>query len=259
VIVRNIRFSDSYDHFPAWDPNDNAGGEWNSEYDTLTISGATHVWVDHCSFDDGDRPDRSARSAFGRRLQHHDGLLDIIKQANHVTVSWNVFSNHDKTSLVGNSDSRKDDAGHLKVSFHHNRFEGVKERTPRVRFGQVHVFNNLFVAAADTPYPYGYSLGVGLGSRIVSENNAWETPAGVPAAQLVRVLKGSSFSDSGSWHNGQGVDLLAALRAANPALALSADVGWKPWLHPVLDAAADVPARVRAGAGAGRLQTGGGS
>ena len=33
VIVRNIHFRDAYDHFPAWDPKDNASGEWNSDYD----------------------------------------------------------------------------------------------------------------------------------------------------------------------------------------------------------------------------------
>ncbi len=253
VIVRNIRFSDAYDHFPVWDPKDNAGGEWNSDYDTLTVNGATHVWVDHCSFDDGDRPDGQERVAFGRRMQHHDGLLDIIRQANHITVSWNVFRNHDKTALVGNSDGRKDDEGKLKVSFHHNLFEATKERTPRVRYGQVHVFNNLFVGVKDGDYRYSYSLGVGVSSRIYSERNAWDTPSGVPASQLTRWWKGNTFFDRDSLHNGQAVDLLGALRAANPTVSVSPDVGWQPWLVGPVDTAADVPAKVRAGAGAGRL------
>jgi pectate lyase/pectin methylesterase-like acyl-CoA thioesterase len=252
VIVRNIRFSDSYDYFPAWDPKDNANGEWNSEYDTLTLSGATHVWVDHCTFDDGTRPDGLERVAFGRRMQHHDGLLDIIKQANHITVSWNVFRNHDKTTLVGNSDGRKDDEGFLKVSFHHNWYEATKERTPRVRYGQVHIFNNLFVGTTGGDYGYGYSIGVGVNSRVFSESNAWETAASVPPAKLTRWWKGQTFFDRGSLHNGQGVGLLDALNAANPAAKVSPDVGWTPWLNGPLEAAADVAARVRAGAGAGR-------
>ena len=252
VIVRNIRFSDAYDHFPVWDPRDNAFGEWNSDYDNVTINGATHVWVDHCSFDDGDRSDGGERVALGRRMQHHDGLLDIIRQANHITVSWNVFRNHDKTMLVGNGDARREDEGRLKVSFHHNWFEATKERTPRVRYGQVHVFNNLYVGASGGDYPYGYSLGIGVNSRIVSERNVWETPTTVSADRLARWWKGTTFVDRGSLHNGQGVDLLRAVNAAYPEARLSPDVGWQPWLHGPLDAAADVAARVRAGAGPGR-------
>ena len=189
VIVRNIRFSDSYDHFPAWDPKDNANGEWN----------------------------------------------------------------HDKTTRVGNGDGRKDDDGKLKVTFHHNRYEGTKERTPRVRYGQVHVFNNLFAGLKDGDYAYGYSLGVGVNSRIFSERNAWETPPGVPTEKLVRWWKGNTFFDRGSLHNGHAVDLLGALRVANPTAAVTPEVGWAPWLVGPVDAAADVAAKVRAGAGAGRL------
>ena len=34
VIMRNLRFEDAYDCFPAWDPTDGALGNWNSLYDT---------------------------------------------------------------------------------------------------------------------------------------------------------------------------------------------------------------------------------
>jgi pectate lyase len=51
VIVRHLHLSDPYDHFPAWDPNDNGHGEWNSEYDNLSLRNSHHVWVDHCTFD----------------------------------------------------------------------------------------------------------------------------------------------------------------------------------------------------------------
>jgi pectate lyase len=37
------------------------------------------------------------------------------------------------------------DRGHLKVTCHHNWFDGTKSRHPRVRFGHVHVFNNYYV------------------------------------------------------------------------------------------------------------------
>lgn len=254
VIVRNLHFSKAFDHFPAWDPGDNAGGEWNAAYDGLTLRRATHVWVDHCSFDDGPPPATPGPVALGRPLQHHDGLLDIIRGSDFVTVSWNHFRRHDKTSLVGNSDGLVSDDGRLRVSYHHNLWDDVKERAPRVRWGRVHVYNNLYRVSPGVPY--GYSLGVGRRSRIVSEHNAWETPPELATARLLRVFGGQTFLDRGSRHNGQAVDLLAAARTTPAGATLSAEVGWQPVHHGPIDAAADVPGRVRAGAGAGRLWTG---
>lgn len=252
VIIRNIHFSDAYDYFPAWDPKDNASGEWNSEYDNITLRAATHVWIDHCTFDDGSRPDEAEPVLLGRRVQRHDGLLDITQQSNWVTVSWNHFHHHDKTTLVGSSDSQALDDGKLKVTFHHNWYERTRERTPRVRYGEVHVYNNLFEGGTEGPYPYGYSLGIGHQSRIYSDRNAWLTPPAVPTSQLLRGLKGHRFVDNGSTHNGLAADLLAELRVAQPAVNWVGDVGWKPSLFLAMDSVADVPARVRAGAGAGR-------
>jgi pectate lyase len=60
-----------------------------------------------------------------------------------VTVSWNVFKEHNKTSLVGHSDTHAADRGRLKMTYHHNWFQS-DSRLPRVRFGEVHVFNNFY-------------------------------------------------------------------------------------------------------------------
>lgn len=253
IIIRNIHFADAYDFFPAWDPKDNANGEWNSEYDNIALRGATNVWVDHCSFTDGKRPDHTARTALGRPMQHHDGLLDITQQSNFVTVSYNHFQAHDKTNLVGSSDGQKLDDGKLKVTFHHNFWEHTKERAPRVRYGEVHVYNNLYVASSGAPHSYGYSIGVGVSSKVFSEHNVWETSSDLRAEQLVKLWKGNSFFDRGSLHNGKPVDLFAALKAANPNATLSPEVGWTPALHgPILNAD-EVAREVRRSAGAGRL------
>jgi pectate lyase len=128
--------------------------------------------------------------------------------------------------LIGNSDSMTSDNGKLRVTLHHNHFHGCKERTPRVRFGRAHVVSNLF--SADHPEDVGYSLGVGIQSRLVSEHNHWQLPPGVTADKLIRRLKGSALFESGSRLNGQPVDLLAAWRAAHPGETLSTDVGWRP-------------------------------
>lgn len=226
IVIRDLRFSDAYDHFPEWQPRDNGHGEWNSEYDNLSLRMAERVWVDHCHFDDGNHPDRLEPIRLGQRVQHHDGLLDITNQSDLVTVSWCRFQAHDKTMLIGSSDSKTGDDGKLRVTLHHNHFHGCKERTPRVRFGRVHVVSNLF--SADRAEDFGYSLGVGIQSRLVAESNAWELPAGIRADQLIRRLKGNTFVDRGSRLNGQPVDLLAAWHATHPGETLSADVGWAP-------------------------------
>lgn len=236
VIVRNLRFSDAYDHFTAWDPLDGELGEWNADYDTLSLRGARRVWVDHCAFDDGDRPDHQERIVFGRRQQRHDGLLDLTHGSDLVTISWNRFSGHDKTMLIGGSDKHVGDAGKLRVTLHHNLFVDIKERAPRVRFGQVHVVNNLYLARPDGPYGFGYAIGLGLASAVLSEANAFEGP--VQAQQLLRRLRGERFSDLGSLLNGQPLQL----DAPQPA-------GWTPTYRLPVETAGAAARRVRVGAG----------
>lgn len=237
LIVRNLRFSDAYDHFTAWDPLDGEFGEWNADYDNLSLRGARRVWIDHCAFDDGDRPDHQERKVFGRQQQRHDGLLDITSGSDLVTVSWSRFSGHDKTMLIGGSDkAAATDAGKLRVTLHHNLWVDIRERAPRVRFGQVHVVNNLYLARPEGPYGFGYAIGLGIESAVLSEANAFEGP--VQPTQLLRWLKGERFSDQGSLLNGQ------ALQLAGPQPA-----GWTPPYRLNVDAAATAAARVRAAAG----------
>ncbi|MEU6598552.1 hypothetical protein [Streptomyces flaveolus] len=69
--------------------------------DETVIHGSTHVWMDHDTFTDGDHPDSTLPSYYGRIHQQHDGELDIVKGADYVTASWNVFEDHDKTILIG--------------------------------------------------------------------------------------------------------------------------------------------------------------
>ena len=226
IVVRDLRFSDAYDHFPEWQPRDNDHGEWNSEYDGLSLRTADRVWVDHCHFDDGRRPDKLEPFRLGQRVQHHDGLLDITNQSDLVTVSWCRFQAHDKTMLIGSGDGKTNDEGRLRVTLHHNHFHACKERTPRVRFGRVHVVSNLF--SADKVEDFGYSLGVGIRSRLYSEHNRWELPAGITPDRLIRRLKGTAFVDQNSRLNGQPVDILAAWQAAHPGETLDAELDWRP-------------------------------
>ncbi|MBY8852797.1 hypothetical protein K7G98_33045, partial [Saccharothrix sp. MB29] len=95
----------------------------------MNADGAHHVWVDH--------NDISGAS---------DGALDVKRGSDYVTVSWNRFHDQTKNSLVGHSDGNgSQDRGKLRITYHHNLFDGTAERNPRVRFADpVHVFNNYY-------------------------------------------------------------------------------------------------------------------
>ena len=116
--------------------------------------GSTHVWVDHCDLSDCG-----------------DGLLDIKRGADLITVSWCRFHHHHKTSLVGHSDSdsaRKTDLGKLRVTYHHNLFDGTVSRHPRVRFAEtVHVFNNHFKGV-------GHGVHSSMDAGVLVEGNYFE-------------------------------------------------------------------------------------
>ncbi len=254
VIIRNIAFEDSYDYFPQWDPKDNANGEWNSEYDNVTLYGSRRVWIDHCTFSDGGRPDHLNRVSLGRPMQFHDGLLDIVRGSDLVTVSNSHFKNHDKGMLIGNGDGRTDDAGKLRVTLHHNWFDNVKERSPRVRYGRVHLYNNLYTATPGAEYPYGYSIGVGYQSQIIAESNVFELP-GMNQPRVFKLWRGDRVLSAGNVVNGAAVNALAMLRgqvSTLQAVELNDQLDWIATFHLAIDQASRVAQYVRDIVGAGR-------
>lgn len=245
VIFRNLTVRDAADCFPAWDPTDGATGNWNSEYDLLQIiNGSTNVWVDHSHFTDAPNLDSAQPSYFGRPYQVHDGAVDVTNGSDLVTMSYNRFSDHDKLLLIGSTDStNRGDAGKLRVTIHHNVFENVGQRAPRVRYGQVDVYNNHFKASADSEVPYGYTFGAGVESHLYAEANAFTLPAGTPVASLIAYFKGKAIATTGNAVNGKIVDLRAAYNAAAPAdRQLGADDSWTPVLRTHVNAAQAVPA-----------------
>ena len=122
VIIRNLKFK-------------GAGAHDDDDEDCLQVNHESkNVWIDHVDIYDG-----------------HDGNLDITNASDYVTISWTKFSytsastGHQFSNLIGNSKTKTTDRGHLNVTIHHTWWaDGVVERMPRVRFGKVHVANNLF-------------------------------------------------------------------------------------------------------------------
>ncbi|MFJ8579917.1 polysaccharide lyase family 1 protein [Micromonospora sp. NPDC093277] len=255
VIVRNLAFDDARDCFPAWSPTDGDTGNWNSQYDNLSVRRSEHVWVDHNTFTDGDNPDSGQPSYFGRPYQVHDGSLDVTHTASLVTAAWNRFAGRDKLMLIGSSNTVGPDVDRLKVTVHHNLFDGDLQRLPRVRFGQVDVYNNHYRLRGPG---FEYALGVGVQSAIFAENNFFTLADDIDPADLIRDWGGTALTERGSWlRRGNGpvrpVDLLGAYNAAHDP-DLGGDAGWTPTLRaaPVLPAPL-VPPAVDILAGAGRL------
>ncbi|MFC9908240.1 polysaccharide lyase family 1 protein [Streptomyces sp. NPDC059862] len=254
VILRNLTIEAPLDCFPKWDPtDDNKTGNWNSEYDAVVVYGTDHVWIDHNTFTDGRHPDSERPVYFGKVFQQHDGLTDIVRGSNHVTVSWNRFQDHDKNMLIGNSDSTASlDSGKLKVTMHHNRFEGILQRSPRVRFGQVDVYNNHYVVNEEQKSDY-YVFGVGISSQLYASDNAFSLPPGTGVGKVLKKWNESPLTAENNYVNGKLTDLIAVHNAEIPEETLQSGAGWTPTLRTKVDHPRAVPGIVGSRAGAGRL------
>jgi pectate lyase len=143
------------------------GGSTDVDDDAMQIYFAHHVWIDHSDIYDGP-----------------DGNLDITHASNWITISWTKFrytsayqtpsgedSDHRFSNLLGHSDDNAgEDTGRMKVTLHHNWYaERVIERMPRVRFGQVHVFNNYYSSADNN-----YCVGGGMEAEVLVQNNYFD-------------------------------------------------------------------------------------
>jgi len=127
IIIRNIRFEG-----PG---SVDVGGD-----DLLTATGTTHLWVDHCDFQDG-----------------MDANFDINNRADFITVSWCTFSYTDRayvhmnTNLVGANDNPNQGVDNLNVTYANCIWgKGCDQRMPMVRFGTIHVLNCLYDCAGNS-------------------------------------------------------------------------------------------------------------
>ncbi|MBG0562576.1 pectate lyase family protein [Actinoplanes aureus] len=200
VIIRNLSFRN-----------------WNDDAINVQES-ATNIWVDHNSFSNGN-----------------DGAVDIKRGSDFITVSWNRVFNHDKSMLLGHSDSNaSQDTGHLRVTYHHNWFDASTQRHPRVRFGNpVHVYNNYYYNNS------GYGVASTEGAGVLVEANSFE-----------------NVEDP--FHLGEGSSDEGSLVARNNLLVNSGSgqtggsVRAIPYAY-TADAPANVKSIVTANAGAGRI------
>jgi pectate lyase len=192
--------------------------------DAIEITGgARNVWIDHCAL-------------FSDRLNgedYYDGLLEIKNGASFITVSFTEFYDHFKVSLISSGDEQVGDTV-IRATYHHNYFHDVGSRLPSIRFGKAHVFNNYYVNVATT------GVNSRMGAVVKVENNYFL----------------SSDDSIGSWDSAQpgtwdvSDNIFDACTGSQPTTSNGSLV--LPYQYSV-DAPADVPALVMAGAGVGRL------
>jgi pectate lyase len=130
-------------------------------YDEIEITGKSrNIWIDHCElFTDRDHD-----------LDYYDGLLDIKNEASFITISWNEFHDHHKTSLISSGDQCTFDTV-IRVTYHHNYFHDCGSRLPSIRFGKAHIFNNYYLNCND-------AISTRMGACVRVENNYFENIQG---------------------------------------------------------------------------------
>ncbi|WP_381173486.1 pectinesterase family protein [Streptomyces mangrovi] len=146
VIIRNLTIRDSY-----------VEGDWDgktTDFDAIQMDTADHVWIDH------------------NRFTHMgDGLLDIRKDSQYVTVSYNQFSNHNKAFGIGWTTNVQ-----TQITIDHNWFTGTKQRNPSAdNCAYAHLYNNYVsaqVTDGDPVWTYGnWSRGH---TKMVIENGYYD-------------------------------------------------------------------------------------
>ncbi len=200
--------------------------------DAVSINnGAHHIWIDHVDVSDGS-----------------DGNLDVTDAADCVTISWSKFHYsasrassysgsevHHFSNLVGGGDQATGDAGHLRVTWHHNWWaENVVERQPRVRFGQNHLFNNLWTSNGDN-----YCVGVGFNCNVLTENNAF--------VNVADPIDSRNYSNAASTVVSRGNSYVGV--SGQTADKVGSNAPFTPPYPYTLDATTTVQAAVMTGAG----------
>ncbi len=146
VVIRNLTIRDSY-----------VEGDWDGktqDFDAIQMDTVDHVWIDH------------------NRFTHMgDGLLDIRKDSQYITVSYNQFTHHNKAFGIGWTSNVQ-----TQITIDHNWFTGTKQRNPSAdNCAYAHLYNNYLsaqVADGDPVWTYGnWSRGH---TKMVIENSYYD-------------------------------------------------------------------------------------
>jgi pectate lyase len=244
IIIRNLTFEDTFDCFPEWRATEGFLGSWNAQYDTISLRYVDHVWIDHNTFRDRETLDALQAERLLVKYQAHADVLQIRSASDLLTISYNRFMDHDKVMMIGSADAATGDRGKLRVTLHHNLFRNTGERTPRVRFGQVDLYNNLYDQVGNDDYKY--SWGAGFESAVYAENNFFETDASLTPDRFVSSFGATSLFATGTLVDVPKLHLVDVVTVWNqnndPDLGTYA--GWLPVLRGTPEFTSKVPSIV---------------
>lgn len=110
------------------------------DQDAITLKyGTHHVWIDHCDL--RAQPVGEPFVVDGSE-DYYDGLLDITRGCDFITVSWTKFTDSWKAMLIGGGSGEVENIGKQHVTLYNNYFLDCLERGPYVGLSQAHVFND---------------------------------------------------------------------------------------------------------------------
>ncbi|QCB92209.1 pectate lyase family protein [Cellulomonas shaoxiangyii] len=214
VTVKNVKKSGS--------PTSNGGDAIGME------STVRNVWVDHVTLE-----------ASGGESEGYDGLFDMKNDVEYVTLSYSILRNSGRGGLIGSSES---DTGNSNITFHHNLYSNIDSRTPLLRGGLAHIYNNHYLNLHES------GINSRAGARAKVENNYFEDSKDVLGtfytSERGEWQTAGNILDNVTWSSPGG-----DTRPAGPSMASTTTVS-VPYSYR-LDGASCVPALVRATAGAG--------
>ncbi|MFD5803260.1 pectate lyase family protein [Streptomyces sp. NPDC127020] len=215
VTVRNVKKSGS--------PTSNGGDAIGMESDVR------NVWVDHTTLE-----------ASGGESAGFDGLFDMKDNTQYVTLSYSVLRNSGRGGLIGSSES---DVSNGYVTFHHNKYENIDSRTPLLRGGTSHIYNNHYVSLNES------GINSRAGAKAKVDNNYFEDSKDVLGTfytdQAGYWQVGGNIFDNVTWSEpGEDTNPAGPDPKSNTTVSIPYSYG--------LDAASCVPAVVSATAGANK-------
>ena len=92
-----------------------------------------------------------------------------VRDSTAITVSNNIFENHDKTLLIGARDSDGSNK-RREVTIANNIFKNCTQNLPMAHNAKVHIYNN-FYDSKNGFYDQKYAIGACFGSLIYTRNN----------------------------------------------------------------------------------------
>ncbi|MDE6773744.1 MAG: Ig-like domain-containing protein [Treponemataceae bacterium] len=177
IQIRNLTIQDAFDPFPHHEVKDNGTTDgYNAQWDGINIQNTCeNIWIDHVTFEDtmtlgyvytqGVQDDDHHE-----KWQTYDGLCDMKDDSTNITISNCIFRNHDKTMLIGSSDSNGDNTKRF-VTLQGNYFYNCGQRLPMVRNTTIHILNNYYDADSNPRYKQQYAVGCRKNSIIYAEAN----------------------------------------------------------------------------------------